>query len=116
MRAKRIFFLTLSVLAYALVMRGSAMADGISGSVELNYNALDTKTSDATGLSTESKQSSILERYNLSLERSLYPYLKLRAGGLFEKTFTNITTDDADTRSSITKISPSALSDKSNIG
>ena len=107
MRAKRIFFLTLSVLAYALVMRGSAMADGISGSVEFNYNALDAKTSDATGLSTESKQSSILERYNLNLGRTIYPYLKLRAGGLFEKTFTNITTDDADTRSSITKISPS---------
>ncbi len=107
MRAKKTFFLTLSVLAYALVMRGPAMADGINGFVELNYNALDTKTSDATGLSTESKQSSILERYNLNLERSIYPYLKLRAGGLFEKTFTNITTDDTDTRSADTKIIPS---------
>jgi hypothetical protein len=107
MRAKKTFFLTLSLFTFALIMRGPAMADGISGSVELNYNALDTKTSDATGLSTESKQSSILERYNLTLGRTIYPYLKLRAGGLFEKTFTNITTDDADTRSSITKTSPS---------
>src|SRR3989337_3940770 len=107
MRAKRSFFLTLSVLAYALVMRGSAMADGISGSVEFNYNALDAKTSDATGLSTESKQSSILERYNLNLERTIYPYLKLRAGGLFEKTFTNVRTDEAETRSSVAKMNPS---------
>src|SRR3990172_1916025 len=107
MRAKKTVFLTITLFSLALVMRGPAMADGINGSVEFNHNALDAKTSDATGLSTESKQSSILERYHLNLERSIYPYLKLRAGGLFEKTFTNITTDDADTRSSITKTSPS---------
>src|SRR3990172_3769780 len=106
MRAKKTVFLTITLFSLALVMRGPAMADGINGFVELNYNALDTKTSDATGLSTESKQSSILERYNLSLERSLYPYLKLRAGGLFEKTFTNITIDDVDTRSSDAKTNP----------
>ena len=106
MRAKKTVFLTITLFSLALVMRGLAMADGINGFVELNYNALDTKTSDATGLSTESKQSSILERYNLSLERSLYPYLKLRAGGLFEKTFTNITIDDVDTRSSDAKTNP----------
>ena len=107
MRAKKTIFLTITLFSLALIMRGPAMADGINGSVELNYNALDTKTSDATGLSTESKQSSILERYNLNLERTIYPYLKLRAGGFFEKSFTNITTDDADTRSSDTKIIPS---------
>jgi len=106
MRAKKTVFLTITLFSLALIMRGPAMADGINGFAELNYNALDTKTSDATGLSTESKQSSILERYNLTLERSLYPYLKLRAGGLFEKSFTNVTTDDADTRSSDAKTNP----------
>ncbi len=89
-------------------MRGPAMADGINGFAEFNYNALDATTRDATGLSTELKQSSILERYNLTLERTIYPYLKLRAGGLFEKTMTNVSTDDTDTRSSITKINPFA--------
>lgn len=107
MRAQKTIFLTITLFGLALVMRGSAMADGINGFVELNYNALDTTARDATGLSTESKQSSILERYNLTLERTLYPYLKLRAGGLFEKTITNVRTDDAETRSSITKINPS---------
>jgi hypothetical protein len=107
MRAKKTFFLALSSLAFALVTWGPAMADGINGFVELNYNTLDTTTRDSTGLTTQSKQSSILERYNLNLERAIYPYLKLRAGGLFEKTVTNIATDDTDTRSADTKIIPS---------
>ena len=85
MKFKGSFFIALSLLFYTALLPCIAIAEGISGSVEFNYSTIDTKTEDASGASATSKTDSFLQRYNLNLEKTIYPYLRFRAGGIFEK-------------------------------
>jgi len=74
------------LMAGVLLMRGTAVAEGISGSVELSQTATDSKSTDASGLSSSTKGSAFFQRYQLNYNETLYPYLNLRAGGTFDKT------------------------------
>jgi hypothetical protein len=95
---------TLLFLSTAL-LPGTASAEGIGGYVDLGYSDLATKSSNTLGASRTTSES-FSQRYNLSLSRTLYPYLRLYASGLFDKTDGATTTDGAKTESTLTKVQP----------
>src|SRR3990172_8012028 len=106
-RSLYIFFLTVLSVFNFFFMNDKAWADGIRGFVELDYTRVDTEFEDAAGLSTKTKTNSFLQRYNLTLERSIYPYLKLTAGGIFEKNKSDTKANDFSTESTVTTMRPS---------
>jgi len=87
---------------------GMAMADGISGSVELLGSTTDSKSTDASGLSTTSKSNTFFQRYQLNYTEALFPYVNLRAGISYDKTMTESTDATGETRSADTNLFPSA--------
>jgi len=83
------------------------MADGISGYVDLGYSKYDSESEDALGNVSRSEASGFTQLYYLALSRTLYPYLRLSANGLFEKiktTSSTNTTEETDT--TLTRIRP----------
>ncbi len=82
------------------------MADEIGGYADLTYGSVKTSTVDATGSGTESDTVSFQQRYFLSLDKRLYPNLKLLASGLFERQASDITTGDEETKSTLTRYKP----------
>lgn len=109
-KAKRSLYIFSSAALLVLnffFMNDKAWADGIRGFVELNYTKLDTESEDSAGLSAKTKVNSFLQRYNLTLERSLHPYLRLTAGGIFEKNTSEIKTNDLSSESTATSMRPS---------
>lgn len=83
-----------------------AFADGITGFLEYNYSASTTNTKDSAGTNTNTKYDSLLQRYSLSVDRTLYPMLKISLGSLFEKTMSTISTDNNNLDSTTTKFMP----------
>ncbi len=105
-RGSIIFFLFLLLsLDYSFLPR-PAVADGIGGFLELNYNNSRTDTQDDTGVNTLTKTDNFKQLYNLSLNRTFYPNLFLNAGGLFENNATRSSVDDEILDSSTTSIKP----------
>ncbi len=88
--------------------RGTAMADIINGTVELIQNSTDSKTTDASGLSTNSKSQVFFQRYQLFYDQALFPFVSLRVGSGFDKAVTDIQDPAGDARSTNTNIYPSA--------
>ncbi|HEY4716130.1 MAG TPA: hypothetical protein VII00_03420 [bacterium] len=82
------------------------MADGINGFLEFNYSNLNSESEDADGVLARTKTENFLQRYNLSLNRKIYPNLTLMGGGIFEQTRTEFKIDGNETESTLTKISP----------
>jgi hypothetical protein len=72
------------VLLVCLALPSVVSADGISGFLELDYNIVDTRTTDTSGTTTDSKVTQFRQRLNLSLSKTLYPNLRLLASGLFD--------------------------------
>jgi hypothetical protein len=76
----------LPVLAMAAVsVPVKAMADGIRGFIEWDYSTADFKSTDQTGLTTKTTIDSYTQKYNLYLDQTIFPNLKLDAGGLFNR-------------------------------
>jgi hypothetical protein len=73
-----------------------AYADGISGSAEFSYSLADAKIKTGGVVTDDSKTAAITQRYILSLSRSLYPFLRVSAGGLFDTTSTDATINGAN--------------------
>ncbi|WP_157698792.1 hypothetical protein [Geobacter sp. DSM 9736] len=59
-------------------------ADGISGFMEYSFSQSESKTEDAAGTSGKTAGTALMQRYNLSLDRTLYPHLTFSAGGNIE--------------------------------
>ncbi|MGA2192291.1 MAG: hypothetical protein ABSG42_02810 [Nitrospirota bacterium] len=75
-----------------------ALADGIRGFVEWDYSIADLTTKDnTTGVTTKTTFDTFMQKYNLFLDRNIFPNLKLDAGGLFEKDETLSRTDGTQT-------------------
>jgi hypothetical protein len=83
------------------------MADGISGSVELSQQVSENKTKDATGLSTESRSHDYLQRYSLSFNNMLYPFLNLRGGVRLDKESSDSESDGSTSKATSINIMPS---------
>jgi len=105
-RVDTMVFFLFSLVAAILVLRGTAMADIVSGSVELVYGTFDAKDTDATGLSTESIGTAYFQRYNLGFSTQLYPQLSLQAGGSFDKSITISEINDVRSRATVINVMP----------
>jgi len=97
----------LAALTISLLFEGKAMADGIGGYMDLTYSSVKTSTEDSTGNRSESDTGSLLQRYYLSLDKRLYPNLKLLGSGLFERNASDITSGTEETKTTLTKTKPS---------
>lgn len=82
----------LSLLLAAPVARG----DGIGATAEVSYTNGTTTTTDATGRSSTILSSLVPQRYRLSIDKQLYPYLILNASGLYQWTPGWTTTDGVE--------------------
>jgi len=83
-------------------------ADNIGGVIEFNYSSVKSESEDASGTITELRSSSFRQSYRLNMDKTIYPFLRLSAGGLFEKTVSDFKTEETEMKSSFTKINPFA--------
>ena len=81
--AGNIFFLF--PLVILLLAQGTARADIVSGSVEFLNQTGNTDTTDAAGLTTESRSKYFLQRYNLYYTNRIYPLVNLYGGMRLQK-------------------------------
>ena len=86
----------------------SAIADSLTGFVDLTYSNLSSKTTDSTGQTTKTDSISYFQRYTLFLDKTIYPKLKLNATGIFEKEITQFKSEGQDTDTKATRFKPSA--------
>jgi hypothetical protein len=84
-------FLLALFLAPALVS-----AEGIGGFVELDYVNSTIKSEDAAGVKSESHTNSYVQRYYLTLDKTIYPNLKFLASGTFEHSIAKGEQDGVD--------------------
>jgi hypothetical protein len=89
--------------AYAPEM---ALAEGITGRVSLTYAQVDSRSTDATGTTTDSSFRSFLQQYNLNADKNLYPNLRLFASGLLQKVDSTQSTNGQGTWSDTTVTRP----------
>ncbi|HZZ85234.1 MAG TPA: hypothetical protein VFE30_11905 [Anaeromyxobacteraceae bacterium] len=73
--------LALSALAFAPAL---ALAEGLSIYAEPDYSHIDTRTTDSQGHTTTSVTDELLQRYNLTLTKTLAPLVRFDANGNFE--------------------------------
>jgi hypothetical protein len=101
--AMPLLFLLLFMLAAA---PRAAYADSIHGLLEYIYNNSNIDTTDASGVSSKIKNDGLLQRYNLAFDRTIYPTVVLSGGGLYEYVFQNGKTDDINSDSTASRLSP----------
>lgn len=89
-----------------LLLPETGRSEGISGYVDLNYNRIDSKTESAAGSATNTQTDTFFQQYRLNFDRTLYPNLRIRAGGLFGETTSTIHSGESETKTTLTKISP----------
>ena len=92
--------------AVALVALGMLLApavtmgDGLSASAEVNFSSGTVTLTDATGRSTTTGETLLPQRYRLSIDKQLYPFVAINATGLYQWTPTWIATDGANVEAS----------------
>ncbi|TSK05014.1 MAG: hypothetical protein FPO08_15985 [Geobacter sp.] len=96
----------LALVLTLLAAPHAALADGISGFLEYGFGSGTNKTRDISGATSNSSSSNFLQRYNLAFDRSLYPSLQLKGGGLFEQTTQHGSFEGRDSRSTAERLSP----------
>ena len=94
----------------AIFLSADSRADGLSGYLEYVYTKTTSESKDATGTESTLDTGNFLQRYNLSLDKRVYPNLRLLSGGLFEKSDVSGSTETGTTRqdfdSTTTKLRP----------
>ncbi len=95
----------LFMMAVVLLPDG-AVADSINGFMDLTWSNASTKTTDASGQSTKTEVNSYFQRYNLQIDKTLYPKLRFDMAGVYEKDTSNIKGDTPETNSTNTRFRP----------
>lgn len=95
----------LIIVCTMLACPTGAAAEGIGGFAEYNYNLMNTTSNDQHG-TTQTKSSSLSQRYNLTLDKNLYPFLRLNASGLIERNSADMDASGTQSTSRSTSISP----------
>jgi hypothetical protein len=85
---------------------GQGLFQGVSGTLELNYSFLSTKTTDATGNTTKTAINNFNPRVTLTVNTNIFPNLKLDAGVIVEKNISWFKTDGMTTKSDTTDLRP----------
>ena len=80
-----------------------AVAEGISGYAEYNYSLLDSETKDSSG-KTMTDNSSFNQRYSLTLDKNVFPTLRISIVGGFEKNIADSETNGFSTSASSSRI------------
>lgn len=104
---KRFLGFSALCLCFLLPLTDVVSAEGISGSLELDYGHLNIKSTDETEESVRTKSDNFTQKYNLHFDRALYPNVKLSAGGIFQKISGKFETDGIETDSTLTRFVPS---------
>ncbi len=105
---KRLAFLILFSLFFLHASAGRAFADSIGGLIELDYSIFDSKTTDSSGNTTKLNSHDFDQKYNLTLDKSIFPNLRLLAGGIFEWDQATLNTTNSKIKSTDTTINPYA--------
>ena len=84
-----------------------ASADGISGYAEYNYSLLDSESKDLSEI-TRSKSSVLNQRYNLTMDKDIFPTLRFFGGASFEKNDSDNAINGVDSSGSASRIYPTA--------
>ncbi len=85
---------------------GQGLFQGVSGTLELNYSFLSTKTTDASGVTTKTVTNNVNPRVTLTVNTNIFPNLKLDAGVIVEKNISWFKTDGMSTKSDTTDLRP----------
>jgi hypothetical protein len=85
---------------------GSALADGLSGFVDYALSTSDSKSTSGGVPTSKGTSTSLTQRYGLSLDKSLFPLVRLSAGSIFEKNLSESIVDRISTSSESHRLSP----------
>lgn len=96
------------LLLLAAIASPAARADGLSAYVEPDYSHTVLRTTDQTGRSSSSTIDEFAQHYRLTLDQQLYPFVRLRSLGLFEKVLDWTQDDTGASRSDQLRTSGSA--------
>lgn len=89
-----------------LLFPGVSLADGIYGNLDLNYTIANIETTDSTGKTTKTDTNFFNPRLTINVDRTIFPNLKFRAEGVFEKQITDSDVDGRSTETTLTRIRP----------
>jgi len=98
----------IGLLCSAVCMPNPADAEGLRGYLEYNYTKSDGNQRDSSGTTTRTDNSSLLQRYNLTMDKMFYPYLRFYAGGYVERGDSEFTSNGQTVDSSVSKFNPFA--------
>ena len=82
------------------------MADRINFNADLTYSQLDSASKDAAGAASNQEIRSFLQLYTLTMDKDIFPMLKLSVGGTFQKNNTDMILGDSRNSSSATLTRP----------
>jgi hypothetical protein len=87
---------TLIFLLVPAVVGAQGLLQGISGSLEFNYSYLTSKITDATGNTVKTTTQTYNPRFQLDINTTIFPNLRLRAGGIAEGIKSPLKSDGLD--------------------
>jgi hypothetical protein len=92
------FICLLPIIFFNNLFTSLALADEINLRGDFDYIITDTDSTDKnTGIETSSEFTFFNQRYNFNLSKTIYPYLTLLGGALYEIENSKSTLDDTDT-------------------
>ncbi len=95
-----------AIFFFSFFPEAALAIDGLTGYMNLQYVQSDSKLKDAQGNVTESETRALLQLYNLTLDKNLWPNLRLQASGQLQKNASDVTSDSARTTSTTTITRP----------
>jgi len=101
-------FAAVSLIGYVAVFfgPGAACADTLLANIEFDYSRAESKTRNGGVETGRSDVQGFTQRYRLTFDKSLYPSLVVRGGGLFEKADTSVEAGGNEADSTATRINP----------
>lgn len=99
---------TLIVIVAWTLSPAMAQAGTVNGTMELDYNVSNVKTTLPDGTTTKSTTNTFTQQYNATFSQELFPLLFLSAGGIFENLQAHSNSGGSITDTSSTQISPNA--------
>jgi hypothetical protein len=93
----------------AILAPGPVRADSLRALLEFDYNNFDLESMDkSSGQKTETQSETWGQNYHLNLDKTIFPNLRLNAGGVFQKDITDATVNDEDRDITLTNSRPFA--------
>ena len=88
------------------VVCAQGVFQGFSGLLEFDYTFFSSKTTDASGATTKFSTNTYNPRVTLSVNTDIFPKLNLNAGGVFEKNISILSSQEENTRTTLTRWRP----------